>query len=186
MLCNFHEFDKQSVQIQYLDLFIIVFIDDILIYSRNKEEHASYLRVVLQTLKDRQSFAKFSKCEFWLQFVAFLVHIASSERIRLYSQKIKVVKQWPRPTSTTDIISFLGLTAYYQRFVEVFSSIASPLTRFTQKMVKFQQLYDCQKSFVELKIRFTTTSILTVLEGTYGYAIYCDASRVCLCCVVIQ
>ena len=94
---------------QYLDLFVIIFIDDILIYSRSEEEHASHLRVVLQTLKDRHLFTKFSKCEFWLQSLAFLVHIVSSEGIRVDSQKIEAVKQWPRPTSATDIRNFLSL-----------------------------------------------------------------------------
>ena len=88
---------------QYLDLFVIVFIDDILIYSRIEEEHASNLRVVLQNPKDRHLFAKFSKCEFWLYFVAFLGHIVSSEGIRVESQKIEAVKQWTRPTFATYI-----------------------------------------------------------------------------------
>ena len=78
---------------QYLDLFVIVFIDDILIYSRSEEEHASHLRVVLQNLKDRQLFAKFNKCEFWLQYVTFLDHSISSKGIRVDSQKIEAVKQ---------------------------------------------------------------------------------------------
>ncbi|WMV59199.1 hypothetical protein MTR67_052584 [Solanum verrucosum] len=104
-----------SVFKQYLDLFVIIFIDDILIYSRNEEEHATHLRVVLQTLKDRQLFAKFSKCEFWLQSVAVLGHIVYSEGIRMDSQKIEVVKQWPRPTSPTYIKSLLGLVGYYRR-----------------------------------------------------------------------
>ncbi|KAH0633127.1 hypothetical protein KY284_035913 [Solanum tuberosum] len=162
---------------QYLDLFVIVFIDDILIYSRNEEEHASHLRIVLQTLKDRQLFAKFSKCEFWLQSVAFLGHIVSSEGIQVDSQKIKAVKQRPRPTSATDIRSFLGLAGYYRRFVEGFSSIASPLTKLTQKKVKFQWSDDCEKSFAELKTRLTTTPVLTLPEGSDGYVIYCDVSR---------
>ena len=150
---------------QYLDLFIIVFIDDILIYSRSEEEHASHLRVVLQTLKDRQLFVKFSKCEFWLQSVAFLGHIVSSEGIRVDLQKREALKQWPRTTSATDIRSFLGQTGYYRRFVEGFSSIASPLTRLTQKMVKFQWSDDCEKSFAELKTMLTSTLVLTLLEG---------------------
>ena len=87
-----------SVFKQYLDLFVTVIIDDILIYSWNEEEHASHLRIVLQTLKDRQLFAKFSKCEFWLQSIAFLNHIVSSEGIRVDSQKIEAVKQWSRFT----------------------------------------------------------------------------------------
>ena len=106
-----------SVFKQYLDLVVIIFVDDILIYSRNEEEYASHLRVVLQTLKDRQLFAKFSKCEFGLQSVAFLGHIVSSEGIREDSQKIEVVKQWPRPSSTTNMRSFLGLSGYYWSFV---------------------------------------------------------------------
>ena len=105
---------------QYLDLFVIVFIDDILIYSRSEEEHASHLRDALHTLKDRQLFTKFSKCEFWLQSVAFLGYIVSSKGIRVDSQKIEAVKQWPRPTSATNISSFLGLVGYYRRFVEGF------------------------------------------------------------------
>ena len=120
---------------QYLDLFIFIFIDDILIYSRSEEEHASHLRVVLQTLKERQLFAKFSKCEFWLQFVAFLGHIVSSEGIRIDSQNIEAVKQWPRPTSATDIRSFFGLSGYYRRFLDGFSSIASTLTRVLQNVL---------------------------------------------------
>ena len=122
---------------QYLNLFIIVFIEDILIYSRSEEEHASHLRVVLQTFKDRRLFTKFSKYGFWLQSVTFLGHIVSSEGICVDSQKKEAVNQWPRPTSAIDIRSFLGLAGYYRRFVKVFSSIASPLTRLTQKMVKF-------------------------------------------------
>ena len=123
---------------QYLDFFVIIFIDDILIYSSNKEEHVSHLIIVLQTLKDRHLFAKFSKCEFWLQDVAFLGHIVSSKWIRVDSQKMETVKQWPRPTSATNIKSFLGIVGYYRKFVEEFSYIASPLTRLTQKIVKFQ------------------------------------------------
>ena len=123
---------------QYFDLFVIVCIDDILIYSRNEEEHAIHLRIVLQTLKDHQKFAKFSKYEFWLQSIAFIGNIVSSEGIQVDSHKIKVVKQCPRPTSTTDIKSFLGLAGYYRRFLEGFSSIASPLTMLTQNMVKIQ------------------------------------------------
>ena len=104
----------------------------------SEEEHASHFRVVLQTLKDLQLFANFSKCEFWLQSFAFLVHIVSIKGIQVDSHKIEAVKQWPKPTSTIDIISFLGLAGYYRRVVEGFSSIASRLRRLTKKMVKFQ------------------------------------------------
>ena len=123
------------------------------------------MRVVLQTLKDRQLFAKFSKCGFFLQSVPFLGHIVPSEGIRIDSQKTEVLKQWPRPTSATDIRSFLGLAGYYRRFVDGFSSIVSPLTRLTKMMVKFQWSEYCEKSFPELKTRLTTSPILTLPEG---------------------
>ena len=122
---------------QYLDLFVIVFINDILIYFRNEEEHTIHLRIVLQILNDNQLLSKFIKCYFWLQFVSFFGHIVSSEGIRVDSEKIEAAKQWPRPTSTIDIKSLMGKLGYYRWFMEGFSFIDSELTRSTQKMVKF-------------------------------------------------
>ncbi|KAH0689164.1 hypothetical protein KY289_016522 [Solanum tuberosum] len=104
----------------YLYMFVIVFIDDILIYSRNKEDHASHLRMVLQTLKDKELYAKFSTCEFWLESVAFLGHIVSEEGIKVDTQKIEAVQNWPRPTSPTDIRSFLDLAGYYRRKTKLY------------------------------------------------------------------
>ncbi|KAH0679031.1 hypothetical protein KY284_020116 [Solanum tuberosum] len=170
----------------YLDMFVIVFIDDILIYSRNKENHASHLRIVLETLKDKELYAKFSKCEFWLESVAFLSHIVSGDGIKVDTRKIEAVQNWPRPTSPTDIRSFLVLAGYYRRFVEGFSSIAPPLTKLTQKTVKFQWFESCEKSFQELKKRLITAPVLTLPEGTQGFVVYCDASRVGLGCVLMQ
>ncbi|KAH0694961.1 hypothetical protein KY285_022058 [Solanum tuberosum] len=150
----------------YLDMFVIVFIDDILIYSRNEEDHASHLRTVLQTLKDKELYAKFSKCEFWLKSVAFLGHIVSGDGIKVDTRKIEAVQNWPRPTSPTEIRSFLGLAGYYRRFVEVFSTIASPLTKLTQKTVKFQWSEACEKNFQELKKRLITAPVLTLPEDS--------------------
>jgi len=122
----------------FLDVFVIVFIDDILVYSRSEEDHANHLRQVLQVLRDRRLYAKFSKCEFWLKSVAFLGHIVSDEGIRVDSQKIEAVKDWPRPTTPTEVRSFLGLAGYYRRFIEGFSSISAPLTKLTHKAAKYQ------------------------------------------------
>ncbi|KAH0711565.1 hypothetical protein KY289_007524 [Solanum tuberosum] len=170
----------------YLVIFVIVFIDDILIYSRNEEDHASHLRIVLQTLKDKELYAKFSKCEFWLKSVAFQGHIVSGDGIKVDTRKIEAVQNWPRPTSPTEIRSFLGLAGYYRRFVEGFSTIASPLTKLTQKTVKFQWSEACEKNFQELKKRLITAPVLTLPEGTQGFVVYCDASRVGLGCVLMQ
>ncbi|WMV50008.1 hypothetical protein MTR67_043393 [Solanum verrucosum] len=116
-----------SVFKNYLDSFDIVFINDILTYSKSKDDHMNHLRIVLQVLKDHQLSAMFSKCKFWLRSVAFHGHIISSEGIEVDPNKIDAVKSWPRPLSPSDIRSFLGLAGYYWRVVEGFSSIASPL-----------------------------------------------------------
>ena len=121
----------------FLDQFIIVFIDDTLVYSKNEDEHAKHLRVVLQTLRDHRLYAKFSKCEFWLEQVAFLGHVVSKDGIQVDPKKIEAVADWPRPTTVIEIRSFLGLVGYYRRFIKDFSKIAAPLTRLTQKNVKF-------------------------------------------------
>ena len=117
----------------YLDLFVIVFIDDILIYSRSEEEHMQHLRVVLQTLRDRRLFAKFSKCEFWLDRIVFLGHVVSGDGVCVDPAKIDTVANWERPKTVSEIRSFLGLAGYYRRFVQKFSIIAMPLTRLTRK-----------------------------------------------------
>jgi len=104
----------------YLYSFVVVFIDDILIYSSSPEKHEQHLRSVLQTLKNNQLYAKFSKCEFWLDSVAFLGHVVSAEGIKADPKKIEVVQNWPRPTPVTKIRSFLGSAGYYRQFMERF------------------------------------------------------------------
>ena len=115
----------------YLDMFVIVLIDDILIYSRNEEDHSRHVRIVLQTLKEKQLYAKFSKCEFRIKSVAFLGHIVFGDGIKVDTVKIEAVKSLPRPSSPTYIRSFLGLAGYYRRFVKGFSTISSLLANLT-------------------------------------------------------
>ncbi|GJR08089.1 putative reverse transcriptase domain-containing protein [Tanacetum coccineum] len=101
---------------EFLDKFVIVFIDDILVFSKSKEEHEEHLRTVLQILRQEKLYAKFSKCEFWLSKVAFLGHIVSAEGITMDPAKVEAITKWPRPTSVTEVRSFLGLAGYYRRF----------------------------------------------------------------------
>ncbi|KAH0705979.1 hypothetical protein KY285_010511 [Solanum tuberosum] len=171
---------------KYLDMFGIVLIDDILIYSRSANKHVDHLRIVLQVLKDQQPFAKFSKCEILLRSIAFLSHIVSSEGIEVDPKKTDAVKIWPRPLTPSDIKSFLGLAGYYMRFVEGFSSIASPLTTLIQKKAKFVWSEAFEKSFIELKDRLTSSLVLTLSVGTDGFVVYCDASGVGLGYVLMQ
>lgn len=115
----------------YLDKFMIVFIDDILICSHSQEEHENYLVTMLQILREHKLYAKFPKCEFWIDSVSFLGHVVSKEGIIVDSKKIEAVQKCPRPTSPTEIRNFIGLANYYRHFVQDFSKIAAPLTRLT-------------------------------------------------------
>ncbi|KAI3472583.1 hypothetical protein Pfo_031315, partial [Paulownia fortunei] len=132
---------------QYLDKFVIVFIDNILIYSRDKEEHKKYLKIVLQVLKEKQLYAKFKKCEFWLQQVVFLCHVVSKDGISVDPSKVEVVIKWPTLTNISKVRSSFGLAGYYQRFIQEFSKIATPMKMLTRKNVKFLWIDACERSF---------------------------------------
>ena len=170
----------------YLDQFVIVFIDGILIYSGSKEDHEDNLRVVLQILRENQLYAKFSKCQFWLDSVAFLGHVISVEGISVDPQNIEAIMNWKPPTNVTEIRSFLGLAGYYQKFVEGFSKLAAPLTKLTRKEEKFVWSEACQQSFDELKRKLTSAPVLTLPSGQDGYPVYCDASRQGIGCLLMQ
>ena len=126
-----------SVFMPELDKFVVVFIDDILVYSENEEDHVEHLRVVLTRLREHQLYAKFSKCEFWLREVPFLGHVLSDGGIMVDPTKVQEVLNWKAPISVHEVRSFLGLAGYYRRFISDFSKIAKPMTRLLQKDMKF-------------------------------------------------
>jgi len=148
----------------YFDRFIVVFIDDILIYSKSEEEHAKHLKIVLQGLKEKKLYAKLSKCEFWLNEVSFLGHIIYGNGIVVDSSKVNAVSQWETPKSVTEVRRFLGLAGYYHRFIEGFSKLALPLTQLT-----------CKGS--ASCVRLTTASVLTLPRADEPFVVYCDASK---------
>ncbi|GKB61159.1 putative reverse transcriptase domain-containing protein [Tanacetum coccineum] len=117
----------------YLDKFVIVFINDIFIYSRDEREHEEHLKTILELLKKEELYAKFSKCEFWIHTVKFLGHVIDSSGIHVDPTMIEVVKNWASPSTPSEIRQFLGLAGYYRRFIEGFSKIAKPMTELTQK-----------------------------------------------------
>ena len=121
----------------YLDQFVVVFVDDILIYSQLEVEHEDHLKIVLQLLRDHQLYAKFSKCEFWLTEVGFLGHVVSTSSVSVDPGKVEAMMSWERSKSVFEIRSFLGLAGYYRRFIEDFSRLEAPMTRLIRKEVKF-------------------------------------------------
>ena len=170
----------------FLDQFVVVFIDDILIYSKTEEEHAQHLEIVLQILRKHKLYAKLKKCDFWLNKVSFLGHIISGEGISPDPTKIQAIVDWKRPTTVTEIRSFLGLAGYYRRFIEGFAQLAAPLTQLTRKGTKFIWDEKCEENFQELKQRLVTAPVLAVPISGIGFTIFCDASKIGLGCVLMQ
>nr|GEZ63525.1 putative reverse transcriptase domain-containing protein [Tanacetum cinerariifolium] len=170
----------------YLDKFVIVFIDDILIYSRNKEEHANHLRIILELLRKEKLYAKFSKCDFWIKTAQFLGHLIDSQGLHVDPTKIEAVKSWASPTTPTEIHQFLGLAGYYRRFIKYFSKIAKSLTILTQKDKKFVWGDDQEMAFQILKQKLCEALILALPEGNDDFVVYCDASIQGLGVVLMQ
>ncbi|GKE02972.1 putative reverse transcriptase domain-containing protein [Tanacetum coccineum] len=170
----------------YLDKFMIVFIDDILIYSRNKEEHANHLRIILELLKKEKLYAKFSKCDFWIRIVQFLGHLIDSQGLHVDPAKIEAVKNWTSPTTPTKIRQFLGLAGYYRRFIKDFSKIAKSLTELTQKNKKYIWGKDQESAFQLLKQKLCEAPILALPERNDDFVVYYDASQQGLGVVLMQ
>ena len=129
---------------EFVDHFVIVFIDDILVYSASAVEHEEHLRMVLETLRRHQLYPKFSKCEFWLQEVKFLGYVVSASGVAVDPSKVEAMLDWKLPTTVTEVSSFMGLAGYYRRFIQDFSKIATPLTKLTRKSCAFVWDGKCQ------------------------------------------
>jgi hypothetical protein len=175
-----------KVFMEYLNKFLVVFIDDILFYSKNEEEHAEHLHLVLHKLRKHQLYVKLSKCEFWLKRVSFLGHIILERGISVDPSKNQDVLSWEVPKNVTEIHSFLRLARYYRRFIEGFSMICKPMTELLRKDKKFEWLAKCKPSFQELKKRLTTAPVLVIPDMEKQFSIYCDASGQGLGCVLMQ
>ncbi|GJW03985.1 putative nucleotidyltransferase, ribonuclease H [Tanacetum coccineum] len=170
----------------YLDKFVIVFIDDILIYSKSEEEHEVHLKTILDLLQKEKLYAKFSKCEFWLQEVQFLGHVVNRDGIHVDPSKVESVKNWKTPESSTEIRSFLGLAGYYRRFIENFSKIAKPLTLLTQKNKTYVWGDKQDEAFQILKEKLCNAPVLALPDGPDDFVVYCDASKQGFGCVLMQ
>lgn len=162
---------------QYLDKFVLIFIDDILVYSRNIKEHEEHLRLVLQTLREHQLYGKFSKCDFYKEQIQYLGHIISKEGIAVDPEKIKTIMEWPTPKDVADIRYFIGLARYYRRFVESFSRVAYPITSLQKKGKIFKWTMECPQSFEQLKQLLTTAPVLSIADPEKDYVVCIVGSK---------
>jgi hypothetical protein len=179
-----------------LDKFVVVFIDDILVYSRNEVEHTMHLHIVLQhtmhlhivlqRLRDHHLYAKLSKCDSWLREIKFLGHTISQDGISVDPEKVQEVMDWKPPTTVRQIRSFLGLARYYRQFIPDFSRIAKPMTKLLKKGVKFEWSQKCEDAFHALRHHVTTAPVLAQPDNTKSFDVYCDASGTGLSCVLMQ
>ncbi|WVZ80732.1 hypothetical protein U9M48_028188 [Paspalum notatum var. saurae] len=173
----FFMYMMNSVFMNELDKFVVVFIDDILIYSKNEKEHEEHLRIVLTQLREHKLYAKFSKCAFWLKEVSFLGHILSEKGVVVDSSKVEDVLNWKQPET-----SFLGLAGYYCRFIKDFSKTAKPMTSLTKRNANYMWA-NCEQAFQTLKKLLTSASVIAQPDVTKPFDVYCDASGNGLGCV---
>jgi hypothetical protein len=175
-----------SVFMPELDKFVVVFIYDILIYSKNEEEHVKHLRIVLTRLREHQLYAKFSKCVFWLEEIQFLGHVLSAKGIVVDPSKVKDILEWKPPTTVHQVRSFLGLAGYYRRFILDFSKIVKPITGLLKNDTKFDWSSKCNEAFEQLKVLLTIAPVLAQPDIEKPFDVYCDASDSGLGCVLMQ
>jgi hypothetical protein len=185
--CSAHfTYLMNSVFMPELDKFVVVFIDDILIYSKNEEEHDKHLWIVLTRLREHQLYAKFSKCAFWLEEIQFLGHVLSANGIAVDPSKVKDILEWKPPTTVHQVRSFLGLAGYYRRFIPDFSKIVKPITSLLKNDTKFNWSSRCNEAFEQLKVLLTTAPVLAQPDIEKPFDVYYDASGSGLRCVLMQ
>jgi hypothetical protein len=175
-----------SVFMPELNKVVVVFIDDILIYSKNEEEHAKDLRIVLTRLREHQLYVKFSKCAFWLEEIQFIGHVLSAKGIAVDPSKVKDILEWSSPTTVHQVRSFLGLAGYYRRFIPDFSKIVKPIMGLLKNDTKFDWSSKCNEAFEQLKVLLTSAPVLAQPDIEKPFKVYCDASGSGLRCVLMQ
>jgi hypothetical protein len=175
-----------SVFMPELDQFVMVFIDDNLVYSKSMEEHEEHLQIVLQQLREHQLYAKFSKCVFWIKKVPFLGHMVSPEGIVVDPSKVKEVLEWKPLTIVSEVQSFLGLAGYYRRFIPNFSKIMKLITKLLKKGNKYVWSEACDEAFKHLNKLLTTSPMLAQPNTTKPFDVYYDASSTSLGGVLMQ
>jgi hypothetical protein len=175
-----------NVLSKFLDKFLLVFNDDILIYSKNREEHEEHLRLVLQVVREHQLYAKFSKFNFFQEKIHYLGHVISEEGVAVDPYKIRSIMEWPTPKDVSDIRSFMGLVGYSRRFIKGFSRIGCLITFLQKKEAKFTWTQECEERFQSLKHILTHAPVLKINESEADFLVCIDASKEGLRGVLMQ
>jgi hypothetical protein len=166
-----------GIFINYLDKFVIVFLDDILVYSKSEEEHEHHLRLVLQVLREHQLYAKLSKCYFYQEQIHYLGHIISEQGTTVDPKKIESIRGWPTPRNVSEVIYFMGLAGYYKIFIAGFSKISHPITSLQKKGIKFEWTSECEENFDLLKELLTSVPILNIVDPNESFVVCTDACK---------
>ncbi|GBG68215.1 hypothetical protein CBR_g2766 [Chara braunii] len=161
----------------FLDRFVVVYLDDILVYSKDAKEHADHLRKVLQVLREHKYKLNKEKSSFGVSSVLYLGHVISADGLSPEASKVVAVREWPQPQTVRDIRSFMGLASYYRKFIRNFSSIATPLTNLLAKDVPFRWSTTCQLAFSRLKKALTQTLVLKLPDPTLPFVLTTNASQ---------
>jgi hypothetical protein len=162
---------------KFLDIFVLVFVDDILIYSKNRDVHEEHLILLLQVLREHQLYAKFSKCEFFQKQVHYLGHVISKEGVTVDPNKIRSIMEWPTPNDVSDTKSFMVLVGYYRRFIKLFSKNGCPITALQKKEVKFTWTSECEERFQALKYLLTHAPVLKIADPNNYFLVYTNACK---------
>ena len=170
----------------FIGRFVAVYLDDILIFSKTKEEHLAHLRLVLETLAKHKLYATISKCKFFQHELEYLGHLVGRDGLRVDPRKVQAVKEWPEPQNVHKLRSFLGLANYFRRFMEGYSTIVSPLTNLTKKDVQWDWSPKCQEAFEKVKTLLTEAPVLKLPDPDKPFEVICDASIVGVGAVLMQ
>jgi hypothetical protein len=166
-----------GIFINYLDKFVIVFLDDIHIYFKSKEEHEHHLRLVLQVLREHRLYSKLSKCSFYQKKIHYLEHIISEQGIVVDPEKIEAIRGWQTPRNVSNVRYFMGLAGYYRRSIVGFSKISHPITYFPKKGTKFERTLKCEKNFNLLKELLTSAPMLKIANPNESFVVCIDACK---------
>ncbi|KAL0539326.1 hypothetical protein IC582_023531 [Cucumis melo] len=170
----------------FLDRFVVVYLDDIVVYSQTLEEHVQHLRQVFQVFRDNELYIKLEKCSFAKQEVEFLGHWIKEGKLMMDNAKVRAILEWKAPTKVPELQSFLGFVNYYRRFIKGYSGIAAPLTNLLKKNQTWDWTEECQRAFDRLKHVVSEEPVMVLADHTKPFEVHTDASDFAIGGVLMQ